>query len=757
MRSTLFLLILTLSLFLLTAACGNGDQSDDEDDDSHPPADDDQADDDGTPADDDSTPVDDDATPPDDDTIADDDVTPDDDTTLDDDVDYTREPLAVLVCDTICAAVDESVSFSGVGSTDPNGSPLSYEFEFGDGASASGSTAQHAFNQGGAYRVTLTVTNEENYSDSTSCIVAVGDFPTEVGDLDAIDFRKSHYNPVITEPIAEPKHGGMIYGFFISPSNAVPDTILINGLIYVPGASNLDWCEVVPAELTAGNPGILRCHSFSATYDPGEAIELEVRQGETVLWHKTGLLPEPSLSPSYITAGVNEAELLVHVRNDSAVTMTVTGLSINGLNVSDYAVVENPVLAPGQLAIIRVPQCDGINYFYWTVFTVHGFDGRAETAVSRELRLYKPFFAISNWNEADVFHDEAALQNQMNAGINMFIWYPSDADPAETVLPLAEENDFYLFIHRGTFTDPVPDEYFINFVETFGDNPRILANAVKGEGDDEPAYLPLKTLQEHRALWGPTKPLWIYNNCSYFFSNWGSMADIGGEDHYCYWYPKCNSNFPWFYWDQVIFAGWYAEEIKRAAEPHPTWIWTQSLSNDYGLNGFQFQCTSAEEIRSQWYQVLGHGSKTILWFLFREDWDEMCPEEPEQEMARDKAELEPIERIILEGDFTVEGFNWVTSEYTDVDISTTVSPTGMAIILTNLDYDLNLLRPWQWHEKTDLLFELTPPAGFEPQQFLLLDGEDQIELNWQKVAASTWRFQVPSLYVASAILVVPEP
>lgn len=49
----------------------------------------------------------------------------------------------------------QSVSFSGTGST---GSPTGYAWEFGDGQSASGSTAAHSFAAAGTYNVRLTVT-----------------------------------------------------------------------------------------------------------------------------------------------------------------------------------------------------------------------------------------------------------------------------------------------------------------------------------------------------------------------------------------------------------------------------------------------------------------------------------------------------------------------------------------------------------------------------------------------------------------------
>jgi hypothetical protein len=52
------------------------------------------------------------------------------------------------------------VSFDGRASTDPDGTVQSYLWDFGDGTSASGSTARHSYATPGAYTVTLTVTDD---------------------------------------------------------------------------------------------------------------------------------------------------------------------------------------------------------------------------------------------------------------------------------------------------------------------------------------------------------------------------------------------------------------------------------------------------------------------------------------------------------------------------------------------------------------------------------------------------------------------
>ncbi|NLH50231.1 MAG: PKD domain-containing protein [Myxococcales bacterium] len=738
-----FLLALGGALFSLSAC----DSDDDDDNDQAGPADDDNDDDNDDAADDDDNDDDDN-----DDNDDDDDNDNDNDNDNNDDTpDYAKEPIAVLSGSTHFAAVGDSVSFTGEDSTDPNGSLLTYEYDFGDGQSATGMTAQHAFGAG-TFPVVLTVTNEEGYADKSSWLVTAGDLPTGIGALDEIGFAPNYYNPEVIEQGSKPDHGGLLYGFFIVPFDCAPDTILINGL---PGNStdgDVEWCEVIGNELLAGDIAILRCHSYSAAFDAGDPVTIQIKQGETEIWSYSGTLPAPSLTPSYITANVAADEILVHVRNDAEDSLTVTGLSIDGLDVSNYVSIDNPQIAPGELALIRVPQPAGVEFGPWRVFSVHGTDGRAALTVSRSLRLFPPIFPVGDWNGDDAFTDEAALQTYLSVGINMFIYYPSDTNPPETVFALAEENDFYLFTHQGE-----PDAYFQNFILDWGDHPRLLTNAVSGEGDlSGPAGEALPRVRNNRDLWGDAKPLWIYDACSYQFPAWGTLPDISGMDHYCVWAPKCNYNWPLFYWDRIEFTGYYAFAMKTTAEPRPSWNWTQAMFNTLDINGVQLRCTSADEIRAQFFQNLAYGVKGLLWFNHNPEWDEKCPEEPEQEMAKLVAELRQIDSLLLESDISPAGFIAAVNDET-VDLTAAVSPRGIVVLLTNLDYQLNLLTPWEWHEKTDLTIDLYPPNGFEPLNFELLDGGDRSPLTWVKLAPDHWQAVLPALRVGAAILVTPEP
>lgn len=78
-------------------------------------------------------------------------------------------------------AVDHAIEFSSVGSNDPDGDIVSYEWDFGDGTVSDEPNVAHTYTATGDYNVTLTVTDDSGESTTASTLAVI----TEQSPFDA--------------------------------------------------------------------------------------------------------------------------------------------------------------------------------------------------------------------------------------------------------------------------------------------------------------------------------------------------------------------------------------------------------------------------------------------------------------------------------------------------------------------------------------------------------------------------------------------
>lgn len=91
-------------------------------------------------------------------------------------VGFGTKPVAVLGLSKPEAEVGENINFYGANSYDLDGGYLTdYSFTFGDGASISGViyTRSHSYTEAGVYTATLTVTDDEGQTNSTTRLITV--------------------------------------------------------------------------------------------------------------------------------------------------------------------------------------------------------------------------------------------------------------------------------------------------------------------------------------------------------------------------------------------------------------------------------------------------------------------------------------------------------------------------------------------------------------------------------------------------------
>jgi len=99
-------------------------------------------------------------------------------------------------------------NFNGIGSSDSDGTIVSYEWDFGDAITGSGVTTTHPYAGEGSYTVELTVTDDDGATDTASQLVTLGSSGSQfmhVGDLDGhrAEGRKGRWNATVDIGIHE--------------------------------------------------------------------------------------------------------------------------------------------------------------------------------------------------------------------------------------------------------------------------------------------------------------------------------------------------------------------------------------------------------------------------------------------------------------------------------------------------------------------------------------------------------------------------
>jgi len=86
-------------------------------------------------------------------------------------------------------SVGETVHLYGSGSSDPDGSIVSYDWDFGDGKGATGVSVGHEYSATGTYIVTLTVTDDGGLEDQDTALITVTEASANVMHVESIEME----------------------------------------------------------------------------------------------------------------------------------------------------------------------------------------------------------------------------------------------------------------------------------------------------------------------------------------------------------------------------------------------------------------------------------------------------------------------------------------------------------------------------------------------------------------------------------------
>lgn len=105
-------------------------------------------------------------------------------------------PTASFVYSPANPAVAETIHFNASESADPDGTIVSYDWDFGDGTTAAGQTITHQYSSSGTYTVLLVVTDNDGNIASTTQSISVGENENPVA-----SFFYSPTDPAIDEEV----------------------------------------------------------------------------------------------------------------------------------------------------------------------------------------------------------------------------------------------------------------------------------------------------------------------------------------------------------------------------------------------------------------------------------------------------------------------------------------------------------------------------------------------------------------------------
>jgi PKD repeat protein len=231
------------------------------------------------------------------------------------------------------ASLDEgdAASFSSAASVDPNGSIVSYDWDFGDGTAASGVAVNHVFAQDGVFVVRVTTTDNDGLTGTASLTVSVANVAPVVSSLANASVNAGGAYTVsgsFTDPGADRWTASVDWGDGSAPSQA-----LLNGhdfsLVHVYGSAGTFTVSVTiadddasgsatgsvtvnsPASILAGAPALIDqlVQGGRITRSAGNLLKAEIAAAQDLF--NGG---KPAAATVLLRATVAELDLLVRLR-----------------------------------------------------------------------------------------------------------------------------------------------------------------------------------------------------------------------------------------------------------------------------------------------------------------------------------------------------------------------------------------------------------------------------------------------------------
>ncbi len=542
--------------------------------------------------------------------------------------------------------------------------------------------------------------------------------------IDYVGYRAAEWE---TDKVHEPENERVNQGGFVSVymTNASEKSLQLRNWFlnqkedyFYRLGGQLAWDRLYDGTLEPGEATVLEINGISDTFSPRKPFHFAFidRNWKPCGYTQAELVEDP-VQISYIRVVEGLEEVEIHVRNTGDDEYVLKGVEILGVETGNV-LWRTEILEPSSRTIARITLKRSLGLCEQIIAKLTLEDDRGERSIFAHRNAFADYFPIGTWsNDPDNYQRlrQHHIETIVRGGQSTDRFYAEDA----------ERFGFRSMVHTGVYPN-------VDTLRDLGDHPVVACWMLQDEPDW--SYTPNTMLMSNEMTrkYNRTKPTFITLCRNVKFFEYAPIPDIPCMDHYTVTAPS-SSKWPASFGTHVEETAYYTEDLKRASEPKPIWIWSQALAH-WDERPKQ-PVPTPEELASQLVLNLSRGAKGILWFNMPFDVGDKYPETL-QAVQRWGRVLRLLRDILLES----EPLEQRIEGPPELDTAALVSWNHVVLCLTNLDYRLNETG-YRWHPKKQVnVFLKLPswidpasavqvtPDGVKPVDFRAEDGQAQVSL-----------------------------
>lgn len=424
--------------------------------------------------------------------------------------------------------------------------------------------------------------------------------------------RWDHTNITEAEPDF-PNQGGLVSVYFRNTTDKPMNLRFwrLNGQdeSYWRLNRQIAWDRVLGDQLAPGAYGVLEINGITPDFAEGKEFRFAYVDNS---WMGAGgiqtTLKEDPAQVSFIRVlpGLQEVEVFVRQRATGTTRYGTVELPGHTVTESTWATEQHD--GPG-LNIARVKLAAPLASAQTLIVRVALQDAQGDRVLFAHRRAFADYFPIGTWGADEDLRDEL---HRMHIDTCVMGGSKTDSFWATDAARLGMK----AMVHTGVITE-------VDRVREFTGHPNLAVWMLQDEPDWSIPAQQMLLADATVRRYDSTAPTFITLCRNTKFFEYAPIPDIACQDHYSVTAPS-SSKWPKFYGTRLEETGIYTADLKAAAEPKPTWVWSQGLF-DWDERP-KNPVPTASELGVQLVQNLGYGAKGILWFSYKSGLGEKYPE-----------------------------------------------------------------------------------------------------------------------------------